>query len=297
VAVVAPAGPVPADLLERGIGHLRSWGLDVVCGEHVLDRHLTLPYLAGTDADRAADLRRAWCDPDVAAVFCARGGYGCLRTIEHLGTLDDLRAAGPTTFVGSSDITALHALLGAHLDLVTYFGPMVATAAFVDVEPNREHLRRTLFDPASVAVLRGPHAHTLVPGTATGPLVGGNLSLIVSGIGVPALQPPHGAIAVIEDVNEDPYRIDHFLTHLLRTQWFDNIAGIALGSWHDCGTPDTVLDVVTDRLTPLGIPLVHDLGFGHGPHQLTLPLRAQATLDAHTPTLTIHPAPPIAPGQ
>ncbi len=287
VALVAPAGPVSPDLLDSGVAELRSWGVEVIIGRHVLDRHPTLPYLAGADADRAVDLLRAWCDPTVAAVFCVRGGYGCLRTIEHLD-VDAMAVAGPKVLVGSSDVTALHSLVGGRLDLVTLFGPMVATSAFVDRPGNRDHLRRTLFTPAETLVLRGPEAATLTGGVAHGTLTGGNLSLLVSGLGVPGLTPPpDGAIAVIEDVDEAPYRVDHFLTHLLRANWFDTVAGIALGSWHSCGTPDAVRDVVADRLAPLGVPMIWELGFGHGPHQLTIPLGTPATLDADTATLTL----------
>lgn len=287
MAVVAPAGPVSPELLDRGVGELRSWGLEVVCGDHVLDRHPSLPYLAGTDRDRAADLRRAWCDPSVAAVFCARGGYGCLRTIEHLD-LTAMAATPPKLLVGSSDVTALHTLVGARFDLVTLFGPMIATTAFTEHPDNREHLRRSLFTPELARVLRGPEATTLAAGVAHGPLVGGNLSLLVSGLGVPGLAgPPDGAIAVIEDVDEAPYRVDHFLTHLLRAGWFDRLAGIALGSWHRCGSPEDIRSVVIDRLGPLGLPLVWELGFGHGPLQLTVPLGAMATLDAGAATLTV----------
>lgn len=288
MAVVAPAGPVVPEQLARGVELLRSWGLDVVCGEHVLDRHPELPYLAGTDADRAADLQRAWCDPSVAAVFCARGGYGCLRLLERLD-LDAMAAATATTpkaFVGASDVTALHGVLGPRCDLVTLFGPMVGTAAFLDVEENREPLRRRLFAEDHAVVLRGASASTLVGGTASGLVVGGNLSLLASDQGA-LPPPPAGALAIVEDVTEAPYRIDHFLTHLLRTGWFDTVAGIALGSWQDCGTLDEVRAVVADRLVPLGVPMVWELGFGHGTHQLTVPLGAHATLDADAATLTI----------
>jgi muramoyltetrapeptide carboxypeptidase len=125
VAVVAPAGPVPEEPLYRGIAVLESWGLRVELGKHVLDRHSRLPYLAGADADRAADLQRAWCDPGVDAVFCARGGYGCQRMVDLLDW-DAMAAAGPKVFAGSSDVTALHEAIGTHLGMVTLFSPMIA---------------------------------------------------------------------------------------------------------------------------------------------------------------------------
>jgi muramoyltetrapeptide carboxypeptidase len=284
--VIAPGGPVTARHLEPGIARLTSWGLDVVCGQHLFDRHPVLGYLAGDDRNRAEDLRAAWCDPDIAAVFCARGGYGCLRTLQHLD-LDALAQAQPKVFAGSSDATAVHAVLGSRSGLVTLFAPMIATPAF-EMPHTHEHLRRTLFEPESTLVLGGPRAEPLIGGRATGVTVGGNLSLLVSGVGVPDVAPPpDGAIALIEDVDEAPYRVDHFLTHLLRAGWFDRVAGVALGSWHACGTLDEIRDVITDRLGPLSIPIAWELGFGHGEHQLTMPLGVPAELDTDAGTLTL----------
>jgi muramoyltetrapeptide carboxypeptidase len=276
VAIIAPAGLVPEAALAIGGEALRSWGFEVVVGEHVLDKHPTLPYLAGTDADRAADFMRAWCDPTVRAVFAARGGYGALRTLAHLD-LGRVREQ-PKTLVGSSDITALHRAVGG----VTLFGPMPATAPFADDPVATEDLRRMLFAPAQAPPYQG---ETLVAGTATGPLVGGTLSLLVSGVGV-VPDPPPGAIVLLEDVNEQPYRIDHFLTHLLAAGWFDAVGGIALGSWEKCGKdPGAVRDVLADRLLPLGVPIAADLRFGHCPGARTVPLGALATLTDGTLTL------------
>jgi len=283
VAVVHPAGPPAPHLLTAGLDLLRSWGLRVDPVES--GRHPRLPYLAGDDAARAAQLQAAWCDPDVAAVLCGRGGYGTLRVLDLLDW-DALAAAPPRLLVGASDITALHAVLGPRCGVVTLFGAMVATDAVQDPQAVR-HLREALFAPP--AVLRGaPEARTLVAGRATGTTAGGTLSLLVSTLGVDAVPPPpDGAIVLLEDVTEAPYRIDHFLTHLLRAGWFDGAAGIVLGSWQDCGPPEEVLDVLVDRLVPLGVPMVADFGFGHCRGQLTVPLGAEAELDADAATLTM----------
>jgi len=176
-------------------------------------------------------------------------------------------------------------VLGPRCGLVTLFGPMIATKAVADDPAAREGLRRALFDPPAV-LHGGPDARALVGGRARGVTVGGTLSLLVSGLGVPGVpRPPDGAIALLEDVTEAPYRIDHFLTHLLRAGWFDRVAGIALGSWQDCGPPDQVRDVVLDRLGGLGVPLVEEMGFGHCRGQLTVPLGAEVELDADATTL------------
>jgi muramoyltetrapeptide carboxypeptidase len=287
VAVVAPAGPVRAELLEEGVRLLRSWDLDVRVGEHVLDRHAELPYLAGSDAARARDLQRAWCDPAVDAVFCARGGYGCLRMVDLLDW-DAMAAVPPPVFVGSSDVTVLHDAIGARLGVVTVFGPLVGGTGFVTDEVAREHLRLTLFEPDRTTVLTGPATGTMVPGVVTGVTVGGNASLVVSALGaVDTVRPADGAILLLEDVTEAPYRLDRIITQLLRADWFTDVGGIALGSWVSCGEPDEVRAVMDDLIGSLGIPTVWDLGFGHCPGQLTVPLGVRATLDAGDGTLTI----------
>jgi muramoyltetrapeptide carboxypeptidase len=282
VAVVAPAGAVVPEMLDGGIELLTGWGLELSLGKHLRDKHPTFEYLAGTDADRAADLQDAWCDPDIVAVFCARGGYGCLRLLDLLDW-DAMAAAGPKLLVGSSDVTALHELVRARLGLASIFGPMLGTGAFVSDPTAQEQLRQMLFEPDEGTVLAGPLAEPLVAGTARGVTVGGNLSLLCSAQGVPDVPlPPEGSIGLIEDVTEEPYRIDHFVTHLRRTGWFSRLGGLALGSWEECGEPTVVRAVLEDRLSDLGIPVIWELGFGHCPAQLSVPLGAQVELVSDT---------------
>lgn len=278
VCVVAPAGPVPAGLLDKGLAILASWGLEVHTGEHVRDVHPTFDYLAGDDVDRARDLMAAWCDPSYAAVFCARGGYGSMRVLDLLGW-DAMAAVPPKIFTGSSDITALHQAFARRLGIPTVFGAMVGTTAFVDDPVAQANLRRMLFEPDAGMVLTGPAAEPLVLGRARGRTVGGNVSLLACGLGTPdAVRPPVGAIALLEDVTEEPYRLDRYLTHLRRAGWFEGLGGIALGSWVDCGDLSVVRQVLTDRLGDLGIPIVWELGFGHCEGQLAVPLGAEVEL-------------------
>ncbi|MFC5288406.1 LD-carboxypeptidase [Actinokineospora guangxiensis] len=285
VAIVSPAGPVDPDQLADGVAELKSWGLDVRVGEHALDRHPRLPYLAGRDADRASDLQNAWCDPTVDAVLCARGGYGAQRVLDLLDW-QALAEAGPKVLAGSSDITALHSAFGSALDLVTLFAPMIAGNLF-DTGA-RDHLRATLFEPDTVTVLSGPKVATAEHGTAEGVLCGGTLSLLAADVGsLDAAPPPDGSILLLEDIAEAPYRVDRMLTQLLRAGWFTGVAGIALGSWSGCGTPEQIYDVVADLLGGLGVPMVWELGFGHCPDQLTVPLGAHARLDADDGVLTL----------
>ncbi len=286
VALVAPSGPVAEAGLRRGIALLESWGLVVELGEHVLDRHPTLPYLAGLDVHRAADLQKAWCDPTVDAVLCVRGGYGTMRMVDLLDW-PAMAEAGPKLFTGSSDITALHEAVGARLNVVTLFAPLISSELSFDAGAQK-HFRQTLFDPESVRTLTGPAATALEDGVASGMLVGGNLSLLAAGLGASdAVTPPDGSVVLLEDVNEEPYRVDRMLTQLLRSGWFTGATGIVLGSWQGCGTGDGLRDVVADLLVGLGIPIVWEFGFGHCADQLTIPLGAEATLDADQGTLTL----------
>ncbi|MCL6276407.1 LD-carboxypeptidase [Streptomyces albidoflavus] len=287
VAVVAPAGPVPEESLESGLDLLRGWGLDPVVAPHVLDRHPAFPYLAGEDADRAADLQNAWCDPSVDAVFCARGGYGCQRMT---GLLDweAMRAARPKPFVGYSDITALHEQFAVRLGVATLHAPMAATAGFLKNEAAREHLRATLFDPESVRVLTSATGRVLVLGRARGVTLGGCVSLLAAELGVAHTRPSAtGGLLLIEDIGEEAYRLDRILTQLLRARWLDGVRGVALGSWEECGPYEEVRAVLRDRLGPLGVPVAEEFGFGHGEGALTMPFGLPAELDADAGTLTL----------
>lgn len=288
VAVVSPSGPPDAVLLRRGIERLEGLGLKVVAGAHVLDRH-DLGYLAGSDAARAADLQAAWCDPAVSAVFCSRGGYGAARLLGLLDW-DAMRAAaslprpgGPKILVGSSDITALHHAFAAELGVPTLHGPMPAAQTIggeSGPEPRGwEHFR------AALAGAAPPVTGDLVlaPGRAEGVLAGGNLALLASMCGTRYHPSFAGRIALLEDIGEEPYRIDRMLTQLLQGGAFDGVRGLALGSWVGCGDPYPVL---RDRLLPLGVPIVAGLPVGHGTPQMSVWLGALGVIDTESCSLS-----------
>ncbi|HVV07755.1 LD-carboxypeptidase [Amycolatopsis sp.] len=272
VALVTPAGPVAPELLEAAAAELAGWGLTVK--RFTGERHPGLPYLAGTDAQRAADFQAAWLDPAVRAVIAARGGYGTQRMLDLLDW-DALRAAGPKVFAGSSDVTALHQALAAELGVVTLFSAMPA-GTYWDAEA-AEGLRSVLFGQSTPELTA---AEILVPGAAAGTLTGGNLSLLAAGVGTPEQRSAAGAIVLLEDIGEAVYRIDRMLTQLLRAGWFEGVRGIALGSWTGCGAPETVRGLVLDRLGTLGVPMLWGLPFGHRPGAATIPLGVTAALSA-----------------
>lgn len=286
VGIVAPSGPVPADRLAAGLDLLRGWDLDPVVAPHVLAAHPS-GYLAGDDRDRARDLARTWCDPSVSAVLCARGGYGVQRMVD-LVDWEAMRAAGPKAFVGYSDITALHEAFATRLGVATVHGPMTAAETFLKDAATQEHLRRTLFTPDDTRVIRSATSRPLVPGRAEGVLLGGCVSLLAADLGTPHGRPSAaGGVLVLEDVGEEPYRLDRILTQLLRSGWLDGVAGIVLGSWEECGPYDAVRALFADLLGSLGVPIAEEFGFGHCPSTLTIPLGVPAVLDATEGTLTL----------
>lgn len=288
VAVVAPSGPVPEERLGAGLDLLRGWDLDPVVAPHTLDRHPGFDYLAGTDADRAADFQAAWCDPSVSAVLCARGGYGVQRMVDLLDW-DAIRAAGPKILVGFSDITALHEAFATRAGLVTLHGPMAAGIDFLKNTRAQDHLRATLFAPETVRTLRATEpSATLVPGRARGVLLGGCLCLLAAELGHPHARPSaRGALLCLEDVGEETYRLDRYLTQLRRAGWLDGVAGIVLGSWAQCAPYEQLRALLVDRLGDLGVPMIEEFGFGHGDGALTIPFGVMAELDTQARTLTL----------
>jgi muramoyltetrapeptide carboxypeptidase len=273
VALVAPSGPVDPERLERGTDVLTGLGLRVVHGASILARE---GYLAGPDAARAADLQDAWCDPGVAAVICARGGYGATRLLGLLDW-DAMAAAGPKILLGSSDITALHRAFADRLGLATLFGPMPATALIGDPEgpepASLAYLREALFEGGTPAPITGDRV--IVPGRAEGRLTGGNLALLAALCGTPYAMRARGRVVLLEDVTEEPYRIDRMVTQLLQAGCLDGAAGIVLGSWVECGDP---LPMLAERLAPLGVPVLAGLTVGHGTPQMSVWLESNVAI-------------------
>ncbi|MFN8193248.1 MAG: DUF4031 domain-containing protein [Nocardioidaceae bacterium] len=280
VAVVAPAGPVDAGRLGAGIERLRSWGLVVDVPEHLPPAEV--PWLAGSDEARASALQQAWLDPEVRVVWCARGGFGSQRVLDLLDW-DAMARVGPSWLVGYSDVTALHQAFAARLGVATLHGPGVASlsdAAATTVAAARAAVLEGVFAPLS--------GEPVVGGSAEGVLVGGNLATLASVVGTRGSRRAAGGIAVLEDVGERPYRIDRLLTQLLRSGWFDEVAGVACGGFTSCGEPDVVREVLGHRLGGLGVPLVLNLPFGHDEVNRTLPLGSIALLHGDSGQLTLN---------
>jgi muramoyltetrapeptide carboxypeptidase len=283
VAVVAPAGPLDRESLEAGVAVLgRRYAVTWAPG--LLERRR---YLAGEDGRRLAELGSALADPEVRAVVAARGGYGALRLLPRLWPVADGRPAvtGPAKLlVGFSDITGLHAALQA-AGRVSIHGPVVTQLA---TQPPGvvERLFRLLEDSAAPpAALAGT---PVVGGVAEGPLLGGNLSLLTRLLGTPWLPDLDGAVLLLEEVSERPYRIDRMWTHLRLAGVFERVRGLALGEFTQCEEPEgdyTLGDVVRDLAAETGLPCVAGLPIGHGAVNVPVALGTRVRLDAGAGTL------------
>jgi muramoyltetrapeptide carboxypeptidase len=191
--------------------------------------------------------------------------------------------------VGFSDITALHEAFATRAGVVTLHGPMAAGVDFIKNTRAQDHLRATLFAPETVRTIRAAEGSTaLLPGRARGVLLGGCLCLLAAELGNPHARPSaRGALLCLEDVGEENYRLDRYLTQLLRAGWLDGVAGVVLGSWAECEPYDKVRALLVDRIGGLGVPVVEEFGFGHGEGALTIPFGVTAELDAEAGTLTL----------
>jgi muramoyltetrapeptide carboxypeptidase len=290
VMLVSPSGPTRPERVARGVELLTGWGLRPVLGPNAYARH---GYLAGTDEQRAADLNAAFADPQVRGVIATRGGYGAQRIVD-LVDMDAVRR-DPKVVAGFSDITALQFALWRGARLATVHGPGAALSTDRTPLSSAEslHAAMTSTEPVSVTRRAGEvSAHVVVPGVATGPLIGGNLCLVTASLGTRDMPDLTGAVLLLEEVAEPPYKIDRMLTQLRRSGALDGVAGVALGQFTDCADdwPTTVADVLADRLGDLGVPVLGGLPVGHGQGQLTVPVGVPATLDAVTGRLTVSPA-------
>jgi muramoyltetrapeptide carboxypeptidase len=286
VALVAPAGPLGgADELEAAIGNARSLGWEPCPGASVLARH---GYLGGTDAERLRDLNEALADESVDAIWCLRGGYGAMRLLPHIDYASLTRR--PRVLLGYSDVTALHAAVGARCGLVTFHGP---TARERLSDFSRDSLLRAVVERRdSCGVALG--ARTVRGGRAHGRLVGGNLALLAALAGTPYAPDYHGALLVLEDVGEPAYRVDRMLTQLALSGALSHVAGIVAGHFTEATpghelSPETLDALLRDAADVAGVPCVAGVPVGHIDEQWTLPLGAVARLDADALTLTVEP--------
>lgn len=297
VGLVLPASAAfEADDISFAREQLEAIGLKVVIGPHAYDRH---GYFAGTDRDRADDVNRMFADDRIAGIVCYTGGWGSPRTLPYLDF--DLITRKPKVLVGFSDITALLNAITQRTGLITFHGP---TGSSTWESYTVENFRKVVMTPEAAGIVPQPQKKPtelvdrtnrilrLSPGKASGPLAGGNLTMLASLMGTPYEIESDGAILLLEDVREELYRIDRMLTQLALGGKFERMAGLAFGRCTQCSYSGPTLSleqILRDRFGS-GAPALSGLSFGHIEQKMTLPIGAQATLDADGGVLSIDEA-------
>src|SRR5688572_12988647 len=281
VAIVAPASNLKTDYLARGVAELERLGFRARYEPGILDK---ARYTAGDDDRRAAELMRAFADPEIKAVWAARGGYGSMRLFKLLDKT--LIGRRPKIFIGYSDITALNLYFYRRFGWVTFHGPMASKdLAGGEEHYDRETLIKALTGAAPIGEIRSNKTEILHRGAeqrVTGRLLGGCLSLITAMIGAPDELDTRGSILFLEDTATRPYAIDRMLQQLKLAGKFDEVRGIIFGEMIDCvqhaDQGYRIQDVLAECTADLNIPVMFGLPSGHSPHgNLTLPLGVTAT--------------------
>jgi muramoyltetrapeptide carboxypeptidase len=299
IAVVAPASPPQTRSgIEQATEYFESRGHRVVFGPNTRKVH---GYLAGTDAERAADLQWALSEPGIDMVHALDGGYGTAR----LHDLIDWDALGePRIVCGYSDLTALHLALAAHADWVTFYGPNFLrftrqkgrweltseTEAWFHRALRPEPLGRVFEDPEN------PYVLTVGEGRVEAPLVGGCLTLLCSSMGTPYELETDGCVLMVEDLNTEPYLVDTAVNHLIRAGKLDRAVGCVFGTDVNLKNqtvpeaPESTLsieEILDELIAPLGIPAIANVPVGHGKHMATMPLGARVRIDGHAKSLEV----------
>ncbi len=293
VGLIAPGSYISVNQLNESIKNIEDLGYKVRYSSKILDQH---GYLAGDDSVRIEEIHSLILDDDVKAIVAVRGGYGCARLLPNLDY--EIIKNNPKIIIGYSDITSLLYGIYKKTGLVCFHGP-VGTSTFNDysvkhfenilTQTNKQYSMQNLPEDDK-------QINVITPGVAKGELVGGNLSIVVSMIGTEYDIDSKGKIIFLEEIGEEPYRVDRMLTQMRQSGKFEDCAGIALGVFRNCDVdltdPEfenslTLEQVLNDRLGDLGVPVIYGLSFGHITNKFTLPFGVKAELDTYNKKLTL----------
>lgn len=298
IGVISPASRSESiSEIQRAQETWESWGYRVVFAKNLNRKN---GFTAGTPAERAADLSEMFSRKDIDAVFVTQGGYGSAQII-NLIDFDVIRE-NPKIFTGFSDITSLHLAIQKHTGLVTFHSPGFSrfTGSKDLTDYTKEYFLRAVTQPEPVGEIKDADEnnwiHRVRGGCAEGELTGGNMTLVCATLGTPYEIDTKGKILFLEEVDSEPWVIDHMLSHLANAGKLSACAGIIVGECADCGPNkldpgfyvDTNLEEVLHQyLEPLDIPVLYGLPLGHGEHLATLPIGVRARLDADRKRLFI----------
>jgi muramoyltetrapeptide carboxypeptidase len=292
IGIISPAS-TPDDLtrIDKGVQYLEKLGYRTEVAPNV---GKVRGYLAGHDDQRLYDLHYMFRKKDVKAIFCVRGGYGSPRLLDKIDF--KLIAKNPKIFVGYSDITVLHLALLKKTGLITFAGPMVATDFGKDEVSTytEEHFWKTITTSKKIGNIVPPgedKLFSLNKGKAKGELTGGNLALMMSLAGTPLFPELKGKILMIEDIGEQPYRVDRLVNQLKLMGAFKQLKGIILGAFTDCLEPDftkrtlTLNEVIEDYFEKLSIPVIYNFPHGHINDLVTVPFGIDVSINASKHTV------------
>ncbi|MDR7855395.1 LD-carboxypeptidase [Tissierella sp.] len=291
IGIVAPSSYTSEENIKKAYDKLVEMGFKVKMGKSPYGRY---GYLSGNDSLRAEDINQMFMDKEVDGIICMRGGYGSPRILDLIDY--DAIKNNPKVFVGYSDITALHIAFTQISGLVTYHGPMVSSDMIDDFsEFSKDSLFRAIMDPQVVGIISNPPGEEIITingGIAEGSIIGGNLSLIAATIGTPYEIDVKGKILFIEEIGEEPYRIDRMLNQLRLAGKLNEAEGIILGDFKNCEPQKydeslSLEQVIGDHIKPAGKPSIANLRAGHCNPMVTLLLGLKAKLDADKKELII----------
>jgi muramoyltetrapeptide carboxypeptidase len=309
IGVIAPAGPVDRERMERALNRVQERGFRI---KTYADIYRKRNYLAGDDDARAAELDAAFADPETSTVWCARGGYGVVRILDRID-FEAIRR-NPKVLIGFSDITLLHTAIHQRTGLITFHGPNLQDGFGKPDDmpaPNEAALWRAVSaaesgTPSDLPKREGYEfsfsgienlaLHPIGAGVATGRLIGGNLAVLAGVMGTPFEIETAGRVLFLEDISERAYRIDRYLSQLKLAGKLANVAGVLLGdfSYEEGEKGDQTKDVLAlfqEYLGPLGVPALAGFPAGHERFNLALPIGAQVTLDAGQQSVTVSECP------
>jgi muramoyltetrapeptide carboxypeptidase len=285
VGLINPASPIDTEDVQKAQQLLTGLGLKVKLGAHILDQY---GYLAGKDADRAADVNAMFADGNVKAMIAMRGGWGCNRILPLLDY--NLIRSRPKILLGYSDITSLVLAIYTRTRLVGFHGA-VATSTWNDF--TLDYIKRILFNGEAVTMQNTPETQvrkvTITPGKARGRLLGGNLSVLSAMVGSSYLPVWKDSILFVEEIGEDIYRVDRMITQLKLAGILNQISGFVFGECTNCKLGDTpsltLIQVLQEHIRPLGIPAWYGSMIGHIKDKFTLPVGVEVEIDAVAGTI------------
>jgi len=300
IGLIAPAWQINEKDLQLSVEKIKALGLVPIYSSQILGKY---GYFSGTDKERAREFDYMIETPSIKAIIAVSGGYGCTRILDLL----DYNAIKvfPKIIMGFSDNTALLNAIHEKTGLITFHGPISRT---IHHDYSKKQFEHIVMNPVDQYIIESAQEdlqksaedsvferYTITSGKASGKLAGGNLTLICSMIGTPYEIDLKDKIVMIEDIGEEPYRIDRMLTQLLSGGNLQKAAGIAFGICKGCDksakskAPDsfTLRQVIEDRIKPLNIPAVYGLSFGHNQHNFTFPIGLHAELDTNRMTIKL----------